>query len=188
MAQLPSLKLRQSRIANGLHLAATYRLLTSHLLATYLMKDITKKYSNGEVTIVWQPGMCIHSGNCWRGLQEVFHPEQKPWITPEGSTTDKIIAQVNACPSGALSYFMNNAETQIQPQQKMTEETPEEITRIRIEVNPNGPLRVYSAMRVELPNGEVVIKETAASFCRCGNSKNKPFCDGNSHKEVGFVG
>lgn len=69
------------------------------------MKDIVKHYSNGEVTIVWKPSLCIHSGNCWRGLHEVFHPEQRPWITPEASTTEKIIAQVKNCPSGALSIL-----------------------------------------------------------------------------------
>jgi len=68
------------------------------------------KYSNGEVTIVWQPELCIHSGRCVRGLAEVFKPKEKPWITPEGSTTEKIIAQVKKCPSGALSYFMNDDE------------------------------------------------------------------------------
>lgn len=74
------------------------------------MAQKTFKYSNGEVTIVWQPHLCIHSGNCSRGLPEVFKPREKPWITPEGSTTDKIIQQVKKCPSGALSYFMNEEE------------------------------------------------------------------------------
>jgi uncharacterized Fe-S cluster protein YjdI len=71
------------------------------------MKDITKKYSNGEVTIVWKSDKCIHSAICVNGLQEVFHPQELPWITPEKSTTDKIVEQVKKCPSGALSYFMN---------------------------------------------------------------------------------
>ena len=66
------------------------------------------KYSNGEVTIVWKPDVCIHSGNCFRGLPEVFKPREKPWISPEGSTTEKIIEQVKKCPSGALSYFLND--------------------------------------------------------------------------------
>jgi uncharacterized Fe-S cluster protein YjdI len=68
------------------------------------------KYSNGEVTIVWQPEFCTHSGNCVRGLPEVFKPREKPWIIPEGATTEKIIEQVKKCPSGALSYFMNDEE------------------------------------------------------------------------------
>jgi uncharacterized Fe-S cluster protein YjdI len=74
------------------------------------MSQTTFKYSNGEVTIVWQPQLCIHSVNCVSGLPEVFKPREKPWITAEGSTTDKIIAQVKKCPSGALSYFMNEEE------------------------------------------------------------------------------
>jgi uncharacterized Fe-S cluster protein YjdI len=68
------------------------------------------KYSNGDVTIVWQPALCTHSGRCVRGLPEVFKAKEKPWITPEGSITEKIIQQVKKCPSGALSYSMNNAE------------------------------------------------------------------------------
>jgi uncharacterized Fe-S cluster protein YjdI len=52
------------------------------------------KYSNGEVTIIWQPGLCIHSGRSFRGLPEVFKLKEKPWIKPDGSTTEKIIAQV----------------------------------------------------------------------------------------------
>ena len=67
----------------------------------------TFNYSNGEVTIVWKPELCIHSGNCARGLPEVFKPKEKPWITPEGATTERIIEQVKKCPSGALSYFLD---------------------------------------------------------------------------------
>ena len=74
------------------------------------------KYTNGEVTIVWKPDLCIHSGNCARGLPEVFKPKEKPWITPEGSTTEKIIEQVKKCPSGALSYFMNDEITTGEPE------------------------------------------------------------------------
>jgi uncharacterized Fe-S cluster protein YjdI len=75
------------------------------------MKDITKKYTNGEVTIVWKPALCIHSTLCWKGanaLPEVFKPQQSPWITPEGASTKRIIQQVKQCPSGALSFYMNN--------------------------------------------------------------------------------
>lgn len=71
------------------------------------MKDITKKYSNGEVTIIWRPSLCTHSGICARGLSAVFHPKELPWITPEMSTTEIIIEQVKKCPSGALMFSMN---------------------------------------------------------------------------------
>lgn len=74
------------------------------------MNAITKKYSNGDVTIVWKPDQCTHSGICFRGLGEVFDPRKRPWITLETSTTDKIIAQVKKCPSGALSYYLNSAD------------------------------------------------------------------------------
>lgn len=71
------------------------------------MSKETHTYTNGEVTIIWKPSLCIHSGNCVRGLPSVFNSREKPWIKPEGAGTDEIIAQVNKCPSGALSYKMH---------------------------------------------------------------------------------
>ena len=55
------------------------------------MKDITKKYSNGDVTVVWKPNMCIHSTICFKGLGKVFDPQKRPWITPEGGTDRKSV-------------------------------------------------------------------------------------------------
>lgn len=72
------------------------------------MKEIVKKYTNGEITIVWQPSLCIHSGICFRGLGQVFDPRKRPWITPEESTTEKIVEQIKKCPSGALGYHKNS--------------------------------------------------------------------------------
>jgi uncharacterized Fe-S cluster protein YjdI len=66
-----------------------------------------KEYSNGEVTIVWKPELCIHSGICARGLPDVFKPRDKPWISPEAAPTEALIEQVKKCPSGALSYYIN---------------------------------------------------------------------------------
>ena len=68
----------------------------------------THKYSNGEVTVIWKPDVCIHSAKCFKGLPEVFDPRKRPWVNIEGATTERIIEQVNICPSGALSFVMNN--------------------------------------------------------------------------------
>ena len=79
------------------------------------LTNLTKKYSNGEVTIVWKPNMCIHSTICWKlpnGLQKVFNPMVKPWINPDGAETKTIIDQIKKCPSGALGYFMNEEKTE----------------------------------------------------------------------------
>jgi uncharacterized Fe-S cluster protein YjdI len=72
-------------------------------------KDITKEYTNGEVTIIWQSGKCIHSGNCVRNNPDVFKPKEKPWIVPENSSTDAIIETVQKCPSGALTFYKNKS-------------------------------------------------------------------------------
>ena len=64
---------------------------------------MTKEYSNGEITVVWKPKKCQHSGNCVKGLPKVFNPKARPWITLETASTKEIVAQVGKCPSGALS-------------------------------------------------------------------------------------
>jgi uncharacterized Fe-S cluster protein YjdI len=63
----------------------------------------TKEYPKGDLTIVWKPEKCIHSGVCVKTLPQVYHPGQKPWITPEHASKEEIISQVSRCPSGALS-------------------------------------------------------------------------------------
>lgn len=71
------------------------------------MEDNTKKYDNGEITVVWQPHLCAHSANCVKGLPGIFNLTQKPWINVHAANTEDIISQVNKCPSGALSYYRN---------------------------------------------------------------------------------
>jgi uncharacterized Fe-S cluster protein YjdI len=72
----------------------------------------TIKYNNDEITVVWKPNSCQHSTLCWKGLIEVFNPKERPWIKMDGATTERIIEQVKKCPSGALSYFLNNDLTE----------------------------------------------------------------------------
>ena len=140
-------------------------------------RDITKKYTNGEVTIVWKPNLCIHSKICWTELREVFDPFVKPWIKPEGAETERIIAQVKKCPSGALSYYVNrdieegehvevDAETIVEPAK-------------------DGPLMVYGNVTIKDSKGTLTKKANVTAFCRCGASNNKPFCDG-SHRKIEF--
>lgn len=138
--------------------------------------NITKKYSNGEVTVVWKPALCIHSKICWTGLPEVFDPRVKPWVKIEGAGTDAIIAQVDKCPSGALSYFRNDTPA------ANTEVTN---TATKIEVTKNGPLLVHGEIIVRDKHGNESPKNKVTAFCRCGQSANKPFCDG-THKTCGF--
>jgi uncharacterized Fe-S cluster protein YjdI len=143
-------------------------------------KDITKKYSNGEITIVWKPNTCIHSTLCWKGetgLPAVFDPRVKPWIKPEGATSEKIIEHVKRCPSGALSFYYN----------KEVQETMQVESDTKIEALPNGPLLVYGNLLIKDSQGNEIKKNNVTAFCRCGKSGNKPYCDG-SHVKHNFEG
>ena len=66
-------------------------------------QEIIKRYTNGDITVVWQPALCIHCGMCAKGLPQVFDPKRRPWVILDGYDSETIIDQVDACPSGALS-------------------------------------------------------------------------------------
>jgi uncharacterized Fe-S cluster protein YjdI len=174
-----------------------------------------KKYSNGEVTIIWKPDACIHSTICWKGLRAVFNPTQRPWVKPEGADTERIIAQVKQCPSGALSYYMNSEEGRQaginaggvqgesgQSGQEMSAQAeqasghedpaagsvdPGNARATHIELRPNGPIVVHNECMIRYADGRQEMREAKVFLCRCGASSNKPFCDG-SHKKTGFEG
>ena len=139
------------------------------------MGEVVKEYTNGEVTVIWQPSKCTHSTICFTGLPEVFDPAKRPWVTIGGAATGRIIEQVEKCPSGALSYFRNGEGKKESEQQPVT----------TIEVLPDGPLIVHGTLKVINTDGSESIKESKTAFCRCGASANKPYCDG-SHVEAGF--
>ena len=139
-------------------------------------KEIIKKYKNDDITVVWKPKLCIHAAECVKHLPEVYDPKSKPWIKIENASTDALKSQIDKCPSGALSYYMNN-------------ENNKEIMEAQIKVNAmeNGPLLVDGSIEVTKPDGTVEIKEKTTAFCRCGASANKPYCDGQ-HRKIDFEG
>ena len=139
-------------------------------------REIVKEYSNGELTIIWKPRTCIHAAECVKRLPRVYNPKAKPWIIIENATTDELISQIEACPSGALSYKSTN---------KMEKEDAHLETKV--EILENGPLLVYGTLHVTNANGDIEKKNKTTAFCRCGASQNKPYCDG-AHKKSGFQG
>jgi uncharacterized Fe-S cluster protein YjdI len=73
---------------------------------------MTKKYNNGEITVTWKPDICTHSKNCWKNMLKVFNPQLRPWINLEGASSAEIMAQIDQCPSKALSYQLNAEKTE----------------------------------------------------------------------------
>ena len=135
-----------------------------------------KEYSNGEITVVWKPSLCIHAGECVRTLPNVYKPKEKPWIQIENATTEELKNQVKKCPSGALTYYMNGEENQ-----------EAETLDTKVEVLENGPLLVYGTLKVTDADGNEEVKNKTTAFCRCGQSQNKPYCDG-AHVKADFRG
>lgn len=121
-------------------------------------KKIKKKYTNDEMTVVWQPHLCIHSEICFNGLSKVFDPNRKPWVDVTASDTNTIVNQVKKCPSGALSCYMN---ADGEPKAEALQAGPF--------TDPSQPAGV------ELEGGKTY------AWCSCGLSQDQPFCDG-SHK------
>jgi len=135
-----------------------------------------KEYSEGDFTVTFDPQKCMHSEHCWRELNGVFKPKERPWIQPDGADRQRVIDQINRCPSGALGYQIDGENGQ-----NITSE------KGRIKVNANGPLMVKGPVEIEQADGSVILEERMCALCRCGASSNKPYCDG-SHRKVGFEG
>ncbi len=132
-----------------------------------------KNYIGKKITIHDNRGICSHAGYCVRNLSKIFRLNERPWIDPDAAGVDEIIAAVKKCPSGALSYSIDGLEHNDQDRKPM------------VTVSRNGPYYVTGGIElIGETFGEGASKEHYA-LCRCGASKNKPFCDG-MHLEINF--
>jgi CDGSH-type Zn-finger protein len=132
-----------------------------------------KSYAGKRITILDNRAICSHSAICTDELKSVFRHRDRPWIDPDGAAVEEIIATIKKCPSGALSYAIDGVEAKA-PQR------PPLVT-----VTDNGPYAVTGGielMGVEFGDGA---SKEHYTLCRCGASKNKPFCDG-SHWDANF--
>ena len=66
------------------------------------------QYKNEDIIIHWDPSKCVHAGVCVRSLPNVYNPRERPWVKIENATSEELKAQINKCPSGALSYASNH--------------------------------------------------------------------------------
>lgn len=126
------------------------------------------------VTIHDNRAVCAHAGRCTNGPPVVFRVGQEPFVDAKGASADEIIATVKQCPSGALSY--SAGETRQQDHQASP----------AIFVAKNGPYVVTGGPDLA---GEIWgdgVSREHFTLCRCGHSKNKPFCDG-THWSVEFT-
>lgn len=126
-----------------------------------------KEYTNGEVTVVWKSDACVHSGICVKGLPSVFDVNSRPWINMEGASTEEIIQQVQACPSGALTCYMNDGS---------------EIKSKKVEAQADDLPKIAD----KVPKMIQVEEGKSYYWCACGLSANQPWCDG-SHKGSDFT-
>lgn len=65
------------------------------------------EYKTNDLTILWEPTICRHAGICVKTLPQVYNPKERPWVKPEFATTEQLVSQIDACPSGALKYVLH---------------------------------------------------------------------------------
>jgi len=133
-----------------------------------------ESYRGKNITIHDNRGVCAHAGVCTDNLSEVFRMKQEPWIDADAASVEDIINTIKSCPSGALSYSINNTENQddadLEP---------------NIFIAKNGPYVVSAGEGLLDTNWGEGASKSKYTLCRCGASKNKPFCDG-SHWGIEF--
>jgi len=127
-------------------------------------EPVVKEYTNGELTVLWKPQQCIHSGICLKGLPKVFDLKQRPWVNMNAASSEEIVGLVRDCPSKALSIKGVRFKEEDRSDQQIT-------------LIPGGPIIVKGGATVNERKRTEVFHETV-SFCRCKRSKNFPYCDG----------
>jgi len=135
--------------------------------------DKWKVYTGDKINVRDNRGICSHSGECTRGLPSVFNVDNRPWINPAGAEAQEIMDIIKKCPSGALQYEYRNRLAK-----DFTYETAVHICK-------NGALNITGDVELIDPEGNRPPAESHFALCRCGASKNKPFCDG-SHGKIDF--
>lgn len=133
----------------------------------------TTDYRAPGVTIHDNRALCAHAGRCTAGLTSVFKYGSEPWIDPTGSSVAAIVETIRHCPSGALSYRLD------------VPGPPEEPAAPAVTVTKNGPYAVAGGIILTDSTTGQSAPGASYTLCRCGGSKNKPFCDG-SHWSNGF--
>lgn len=130
------------------------------------------KYEGKQLDVYWDGELCIHIAECGRSEGPLFEAGRKPWCQPDLVDKGQAKAVCERCPSGALTYQDKDGGADEVPDSENT-----------VTVQNRGPLFVRGELQVVVA-GEVRQK-TRVALCRCGQSKNKPFCD-NAHEEAGF--
>jgi CDGSH-type Zn-finger protein/uncharacterized Fe-S cluster protein YjdI len=139
------------------------------------MAEKILRYEGDSILVTYDLGRCLHAAECVRGLPEVFDPDSKPWVDPDGADADRVAEVIHRCPTGALQYRRKDDGAEEKP--------PAENT---VTIAGDGPLYLHGEIEVVNADGETVIRDTRVALCRCGLSENKPFCD-NRHEKDGFT-
>jgi len=129
------------------------------------------EYIEGQrLTLVYEGKRCIHARFCVTGAPGVFLANVKgPWIQPDGIEVERLVEIAHACPSGAIRYQRRDGHA---------DEAAPPVNLLAI--REAGPYAVRGDLSI------AGAPQFRATLCRCGASKNKPYCDG-SHHEVGFA-
>ena len=136
--------------------------------------DVAREYPTQQIVVTWEPKYCIHTANCLNAEPDVFDAMRRPWIVPDAATAERVAEAVMHCPTGALQF------------QRLDGGAAEPVpTSTVIQPRPNGPLFLRGDLNFVDVNGEVTRETVRAALCRCGQSRNKPFCDA-THRAIGF--
>ncbi|MEL6126991.1 MAG: CDGSH iron-sulfur domain-containing protein [Pseudomonadota bacterium] len=154
---------------DGSHNQAGFDSTPDHSKLRNTPMEVTGTVEGVEVGISYTPAICTHAAKCQAHAAAVFDPKQRPWIQPEKGRLAEIVEAVATCPSGALRISLGDV-----PGQHMTTGT------VGIEIEKDGPYHVTNvSLDAEFNGAEA--SRTKYSLCRCGLSKNKPFCDGTHY-------
>lgn len=141
-----------------------------------------KEYHSKDLDVLWYPKLCSHAGKCWQALPGVFRPEAKPWVDLAAATAEEVIQAIDKCPTGALQYRLpetSSIDSAMAKGPGSADYRIEGPAAVKIRTVKNGPLLVEGPARLFDQDGQLLKEYDRFVLCRCGETKNQPFCDGS---------
>jgi len=149
-------------------------------------EETVKEYRNKDIVVHWYPKQCSHAGKCWKEMPWVFNPAKQPWINIETCSTEDLIRTIDLCPSHAIRYSLPEGSTVDPALAKGPGSVDYQVdtgAAVKIRMVNKGPLLVQGPVQVFDHSGELIRQADSLVLCRCGKTKNQPFCDGSHLQE-----
>jgi CDGSH-type Zn-finger protein len=132
--------------------------------------DRARRIQGRDIAFTDDQPLCTHAGFCTNRTTDVWDMVRD---SGDPEVRARLERMIGLCPSGRLALELREG----------VEPGPPAEPEILLEAD--GPIWVRGAVTIRAADGSSWETRDHVTLCRCGRSRNKPFCD-DTHDEIGF--